>query len=327
MVDDGSEIQNSMCILYLMLLTFLSTRDEMPWKGLHEAPSTHGATLLLGWRWDLAFTMFRLLEGIIMKYIKISWNHMKSIKIQPVMPVKHFRSLRRSGCALADYNLTMDGSTGAITKVPGTAVHTEPFSIECTVTAHQSVTTTFEAKVRIAMDWFAYGIPLLLFPGSNSFPASKAAGSWKDFAVRCAPNTAWLQVGSTGTLTKSGSIGTGGVTTEDAAISGQSGGVCVVTALHQPIGGKWQLRQAKVMAIWPQPWASMSYQTSSVSVTLGEQLPLLKLPVSSASGQLKPNEFFVACDTTPSLKWSFDSLLSTGLLEGGLALLGWFFGW
>eukprot|EP00435_Cladocopium_sp_Y103_P000050 s4143_g1.t1 len=192
------------------------------------------------------------------------------------------------GCALAEYNLTMDGSTGAITQVPGTAAHKEPFSIECTVTAHQTSTATFEAKVRIAMDWFAYGVPLLLFPGSDSFPASKAPGTWKDFAVRCAPNTAWLQVSSTGTLTKSGSIGTGGVMTEDASKAGQ---------------------------VWPQPWSSMSYQTSSVSVTLGEQLPILKLPVGTP-GTLKPSDFYVACTTVPSLKWSYDSLLSTGLLEG-----------
>ena len=205
--------------------------------------------------------------------------------------------------------------SGAITQVPGTAAHIEQFSIECTVTAHQTSTATFEAKVRIAMDWFAYGVPLLLFPGSNSFPASKAPGTWKDFAVRCAPNTAWLQVSSIGTLTKSGSIGTGGVMTEDASKAGQTGGVCVVSALHLPTGGKWQLRQAKVMAVWPQPWSSMSYQASSVSVTLGEQLPILKLPVGSP-GTLKPSDFFVACDTTPSLKWSYDSLLSTGLLEG-----------
>lgn len=166
------------------------------------------------------------------------------------------------------------------------------------------------------MDWLAYGVPLLMFPGSESFPASKAAGTWKDFAVRCAPNTAWLQVSSTGTLSKSGSIGDGGVMTEDVSMAGQSGGVCVVSALHLPTGGKWQLRQAKVMAVWPQPWASMSYSPGVVTVTLGEQLPILKLPVAEP-GFLKPSQFFVACDSNPSsLTWSFDSLLGTGLLEG-----------
>ena len=66
---------------------------------------------------------------------------------------------------MADYNLTLDGSTGAISQVPGTPVYQEPFSVECVVTAHQTSTASFEAKVRIAMDWFAYGVPMLMFLG------------------------------------------------------------------------------------------------------------------------------------------------------------------
>lgn len=88
----------------------------------------------------------------------------------PPFPLKFSSTLRcvhckLEGCELADYNLTLDGSTGAITQVPGTPVYQEPFSVECVVTAHQTSTASFEAKVRIAMDWFAYGVPMLMFLG------------------------------------------------------------------------------------------------------------------------------------------------------------------
>ena len=161
------------------------------------------------------------------------------------------------------------------------------------------------------------------FGSTGSFPVRKAAGTWKDFAVRCAPNTAWLQVSSTsGTLTKSGgTAGSGSVTTEDVAKAGQDGGVCVVSALHK-VGSKWLPRQTKVMALFPQPWGSLHYPTSSIQVTLGEQLPILKLPHAGLR-TLKPNDFFVACDVNHGLKYSFDHLLGTGLLEGPTGMGCW----
>lgn len=164
---------------------------------------------------------------------------------------------------------------------------------------------------------------LLRFGSTGSFPVRKAAGTWKDFAVRCAPNTAWLQVSSTsGTLTKSGgTAGSGSVTTEDVAKAGQDGGVCVVSALHK-VGSKWLPRQTKVMALFPQPWGSLHYPTSSIQVTLGEQLPILKLPHAGLR-TLKPNDFFVACDVNHGLKYSFDHLLGTGLLEGPTGMGCW----
>ena len=168
------------------------------------------------------------------------------------------------------------------------------------------------------MDWFAYGMPLLLFQQSPTvFSVSKAAGSWKDFTVKCAPNTGWLSIDAVGTLSGGPSAAwKGGVT--DGTMPGQKGGVCVVAALHQATAtSKWERRETKVVAIWPQLWTSLNYGTNSVSTTLGDQLPTLKLIPPQSDGLLKPSDFFVACGATPStLQWSFDSLLGSGLLEG-----------
>ncbi|CAJ1361638.1 unnamed protein product, partial [Effrenium voratum] len=222
------------------------------------------------------------------------------------------------GCELADYNLTMDGATGVISSVGSSPQ--EAFSLECTVTAHQAPGVTFEAPVRVAMDWFAYGVPLLLFPKSSppTFQAMKAAGTWENFQVTCAPSTAWLVVNAaTGDLTRGTSTAAGAVGTEDVTMTGQTGGVCVVTAQHMPVGTvKWQQRTTKVVALWPQPWASLSYEAPGVSVTLGEQLPVLKPVVPSGEGLLKPSDFYVACTPTHSLGWAYDELLGAGLLEG-----------
>ena len=110
------------------------------------------------------------------------------------------------------------------------------------------------------MDWFAYGVPLLLFQTSPSvFVASKAAGSWKDFAVKCAPQTGWLSVdASLGTLTGGPSQAwKGGVS--DGSMAGQKGGICRVSALHQAASAsKWERREAKVVAIWPRPRTTTS---------------------------------------------------------------------
>ena len=46
-----------------------------------------------------------------------------------------------------------------------------------------------------------------------------------------------------------------------------------VNVVVSPLQGN----DAQVVAIWPQPWASLRYEASAVSVTLGEQLPVLSL--------------------------------------------------
>ena len=250
------------------------------------------------------------------------WALGQSVSLKPHPRTAERYSLNE-GCQLAEYNLTMNGNTGEVFSVPGTTV-SEPFSLECTVTAHQTPSASYEATVRVSMDFLAYDMPLL-FSGS-SFTVAKAAGTWKDFKVICAPEATWLSISSTGTLSRTAVASKGGVETEEsgADLAGQMGGVCAVSAQHQAVGDtKWQERKAKVVAIWPKPWPNMAYDQHSVSVTLGEQLPTLKASSPSTSSLpserwLKPSDFQVACDASPLYAWSFDTLLGTGLLEGHL---------
>ncbi|CAE7344578.1 unnamed protein product [Symbiodinium natans] len=75
-------------------------------------------------------------------------------------------------------------------------------------------------------------------------------------------------------------------------------------------------RQARFVALALQPWTALTYKMAAVSVTLGEQLPLLNLEEPTQQGLLKPSFFKVSCSSTPSLKYDFDDLLSMGLVEG-----------
>ncbi|CAE7196704.1 unnamed protein product [Symbiodinium sp. CCMP2592] len=76
-------------------------------------------------------------------------------------------------------------------------------------------------------------------------------------------------------------------------------------------------QKARVVALSPQPWTSLAYQTHSVSVTLGEQIPLIKVRVPPGEYLLRPSSFKVAATVNPSShKFSFDELLGAGLLEG-----------
>ncbi|CAE7479145.1 unnamed protein product [Symbiodinium natans] len=100
-------------------------------------------------------------------------------------------------------------------------------------------------------------------------------------------------------------------------MAGQNGGICLVTAWHKAVGAtKFEQRKARILAVWPQPWSALTYETASVSVTLGEQLPVIKLVPPAGEGLLKPSFFKASCSSTPALNNAFDDLLGFGLVEG-----------
>ena len=73
------------------------------------------------------------------------------------------------GCELASHNLTLDARTGVISVAVGRTKPTEPFDVECRVTAHQGIHTSYSSAVRISMSELTYGAPLLWFPSGASY--------------------------------------------------------------------------------------------------------------------------------------------------------------
>ncbi|CAE7824831.1 unnamed protein product [Symbiodinium sp. CCMP2592] len=104
------------------------------------------------------------------------------------------------------------------------------------------------------------------------------------------------------------------------SMTNQRGASCVVTAWQKEV--PIEQKKAALLALAPEPWSSLTYKVSSVSVTVGQPLPLIELEAPAAQGLLAPTVFHVACsaanrdDPSEVLQYHFDTLLSVGILEG-----------
>jgi len=167
-------------------------------------------------------------------------------------------------CELGRYSLTLDGATGKVSGVAtgeGTAV--------CQVTAHQSNTLTFTAKLEITIGYIGYPSPVLLFtPGRTEY---KSVGTLDSFSMQCAPDaTGWLTITDDGTLRMTASPqAAGAVTDVQDKYYGQDGAVCMVSA-SKPDKSRVT---TKVVALVPKPWQSLPYEGNKVGLNFAGRGP------------------------------------------------------
>ena len=264
------------------------------------------------------------------KYADIRFVLGETIHLQP-LPRTATRYSLDAGCSLSAFNLTMDGSTGAISYVASMDRPVKPFSVQCEVTAHQGVGLSETVKVLVAADYMTYTSPALVFSEKvSAYTLSTVAGTWADFKMVCAPEQPWLSLDTSGTLSslssEAGAHEAGGLTEVAGTYIGMDGGICVVSAMQAgDTEGNATKRTTTFAAIKPRPWPELEYETSYAEVVIGEQLPPLKLKTPAGyedgMGGLRPTSFVVACsvditlNNRPNPTWSFDRTWGVGLLE------------
>uniref|UniRef100_A0A0G4GBH1 C-type lectin domain-containing protein n=1 Tax=Chromera velia CCMP2878 TaxID=1169474 RepID=A0A0G4GBH1_9ALVE len=113
----------------------------------------------------------------------------KPVKVTP-MP-RTATAYAPDGCELEKYGLSLDPVTGVI---EGSPLATEPFSLECKVTALQSpeLGISYNATMKVRVLPFAYGRANLLL-GSAALPvvSSRTYNAGK-FGIKCSPTVSWL---------------------------------------------------------------------------------------------------------------------------------------
>ncbi|CAE8674203.1 unnamed protein product [Polarella glacialis] len=263
------------------------------------------------------------------------WAVGSDVLLRPV-PRTAVRYSLNADCQLAAFNMTMDGATGVITSLPGLDKPTEPFSLQCEVSARQAEGVAFTVVVTVAADHMTYQANALLFHTKDaSYEPLTGSGEWANFSLACAPDAKWLEISEAGgqvrlSQSNSNSKSQGGGAITDLQ-EGQSsytdvdGALCFVTGWQK--GGSSSTaskRKARLVALKPQLWTTLKYEAAAVEVVLGEELQPLKLqtPAKGAGqGSLKPTAFTLACDVSghagvDSLPFVFDGLLKTGFIGG-----------
>lgn len=240
-----------------------------------------------------------------------------------------------SDCELAEYGLTIDGTTGQLQGIPKTD---EPARIQCTITALQlqcetkggnSVCKTVEsphaADIIIDIGHIAYEkSTLICYKGQEQYtPIKSGHGNsdveWSEFTINCVPKLTWMMDANqqnggfnhaTGQITcPSNALGVmnGGVTNVDDIWSNQGGAVCTVSAKEfdrgDPDSTKPNIRTTMVNVLRPKPWANLIYSQYRASATIGEVSPVLSVeppPGSAGPGAMAPTRFIADCSVSPS---------------------------
>ncbi|CAE8653537.1 unnamed protein product, partial [Polarella glacialis] len=249
-------------------------------------------------------------------YPDTRWSLGSQILLQP-MPRTAERYTLNKDCELAAWNMTMDGSTGAISTLPGRSVPSEAFSFQCEVTAHQVPGVSLTVVVMVAADFLTYESNLLVFNSGTRHQPRKSNGLWTDFGMSCAPRPSWLQISSdgelsltTGSNTESGAAG--GVTAaEEDTYFGQDGAVCVVTALSDG-----RQKKTSFVVVKPRPWPSLKYDSASVAITIGEELVPMQPQLPGGMQCEVACNVIAAAGLPDTILFEFDRVLRTGFVAG-----------
>jgi hypothetical protein len=243
------------------------------------------------------------------------------------------------GCELSKYGVNFDGATG---RLSGQPTHSEPFTMKCDVTAHQSNDITFTAPMHLSIGELAYASKVLIFSASRDEYQVSTVYDSGDWSMSCAPIIDWLTIdAATGTLTgtmKSDNHNpdqnedqdhTGGVT-DSGSYRGQAGGVCTIKLSTAPDTDY----STTVVVLRPEPWApeSFNYPIDTVSVTIGDSYPVFAPTypstdpgvnpdfheVNRPSGSMRPIKFVAACDISPASfgTFLFDQSTGSGTING-----------
>eukprot|EP00928_Gymnodinium_smaydae_P029114 TRINITY_DN2201_c0_g1_i2.p1 TRINITY_DN2201_c0_g1~~TRINITY_DN2201_c0_g1_i2.p1 ORF type:complete len:2702 (-),score=420.67 TRINITY_DN2201_c0_g1_i2:73-8100(-) len=221
------------------------------------------------------------------------------------------------GCALAAYNLTMDGETGAISYVQGLGVPIEPFEVSCKVSTFQARGVAYTAALSVKVDWASFGHSVLLFSATDSstrtYKAKFAPGQWKSTKVSCAPEAKWLTLSADGELKKSGDASAGAVSNVQDMYAHQSGTVCEFAGTFQANKNADAQRKAiQFIALVPKPIERLVYPTKAVAMVVGEKPPPMQVKPGKLD-ELMPSRYEVACDDKGFL---FDRMLGVGFYKG-----------
>ncbi|CAE8710998.1 unnamed protein product, partial [Polarella glacialis] len=260
------------------------------------------------------------------------WALGSEILLLPV-PRTAVRYSLKTGCQLAAFNMTMDGETGAITSLPKLDKPTEPFNVQCEVSAHQAEGVDFSVVVTVAVDYLTYPATALLFHTTEAaFVPLTSSGEWENFSLACAPDAKWLEISGAGVVSLSDDVSSQSQGALTDLQEGQStytninGALCFVTGWQKESSSSLAAsqRKASFVALKPQMWTSLAYEVASVDVALGEELQPLKFqtPAGAGQGSVKPTAFTVACKVSghtgsvDSLPFVFDGLLNTGFIAG-----------
>ena len=190
-----------------------------------------------------------------------------AIHLEP-LPRTATRYSLNSGCNLAAYNLTMDGTTGVISYQASTDLPVKAFSVQCEVTAHQGAKLEETVKVSVVVEYMTYPSAVLIFSHDTPSYSVASTQTMKDFGMVCAPEQPWLSVDASGTVTSSTGTAGGAVTAVDEFAT-MDGAVCVVSATE----GASTKRTTSFAAIRPRPWPELVYEESYAEARPGHPQP------------------------------------------------------